>query len=83
MLRQYSVLAAVSGLVLLASGLALLTYSSQLSQSYRDVLLDLPSLVMLPQSMIWTRFPALSPRRRGRALSVSLREAAGSGSGAG
>jgi len=43
-LRQYSVLAAVSGLVLLASGLALLTYSSQLSQSYRDVLLDLPSL---------------------------------------
>ena len=51
-LQKFSVLAAVFSMVLLASGLALLTYSSQLSQSYRDVLLDLPSLVMLPQSMI-------------------------------
>lgn len=34
----------MSGLVLLATGLALLTYSSQSLASYRDALLDLPSL---------------------------------------
>jgi hypothetical protein len=43
-LRKFSVLVAVSGFVLLASGLALLTYSSLLSQSYRHVQLGLPSL---------------------------------------
>ena len=34
----------MSGLVLVATGLALLTYTSQSLASYRDVLLDLPSL---------------------------------------
>ncbi len=75
---------AVSGLVLLASGLALLTYSSLLSPSYPDVQLDLPSLGGDAAAIDDLDSVSRSvPRRRCRALSVSLREAAGSGAGAG